>query len=115
LIACCGIDCSQCPTLRATISDDRQELERLAAMRRDHFGHPEITVESMPCDGCLASGRLSWTCVACPIRACAMDRGLGSCARCEEMDNCDRLHLVHDHMPQAKAALDALRQRPNIP
>lgn len=112
LIACCGIDCAECPTFRATQSDDRQELERLAALRRENYGRPDVTSESMPCDGCLANGRLGWTCSVCPIRACAMARGLESCAHCEDLDGCDTLRPVHEHMPQARAALDALRQWP---
>jgi hypothetical protein len=109
LIACCGIDCSECPTFRATQSDDSRELERLAAMRRENFGHLEITAESMPCDGCVASGRLSWTGTACPIRTCAAGRGFVSCALCQSLDSCDTLRTVHDHMPQARTALDGLR------
>jgi len=64
----------------------------------------------MPCDGCTSGGRLSWTCVVCSIRACASEHGLETCGPCENLDACDKLRPVHDYMPQAKAALDALRR-----
>ena len=109
LIAYCGIDCSKCPTYLATQSGDRGELDRLAAMRRENFGDPRFTADSMPCDGCSGDGRLSETCAVCPIRSCAVTRSLDTCARCDGYDGCDKLPMVHNHLPAAKAVLDALR------
>jgi hypothetical protein len=114
-IAYCGSDCSACPTYLATQSGDRSELERLAALRRKSFGRAGITVESMPCDGCSAGGRLSWTCAVCPIRACAVACGHGTCDECDGYDDCEKLPMVHSHLPEAKATLDACRSRPARP
>jgi hypothetical protein len=109
LIAYCGIDCSTCPTYLATQSDDRHELERLAAMRRKNYGDPGITADSIICDGCTVCGRLSGTCAVCPIRNCAITRSLETCGQCDEYDSCGKLPMVHTHVPEAKAVLDALR------
>ena len=67
LIAYCGLDCAKCPAYVATQSGDPAELERVAAEWREAFNMPDLTVESLICDGCLpgqASGRLSSSAVS---------------------------------------------------
>jgi hypothetical protein len=45
LIAYCGLTCSHCPAYIATQAGDRAELERVAAMWREEYHAPDITVE----------------------------------------------------------------------
>jgi hypothetical protein len=110
MIAYCGLDCARCPACVATQADDREALERTAAMWREQFNAPEITADSIICDGCPATdGRLSGYCSICEIRACALGRGLETCAPCAEYDGCAKLAPFHQHSPEAKATLDGLR------
>jgi hypothetical protein len=105
----CGLDCAQCPAYVATQTDDREALERTAAMWREQFNVPEITAESIVCDGCASDGRLSGYCSICEIRACAQGRGLETCAPCAEYAGCSKLTAFHQHAPEAKATLDGMR------
>jgi hypothetical protein len=109
MIAACGLDCVQCPAYTATQADDWEALERTAAMWREQFNSPYITADSIVCDGCKGGGRLSEYCSMCEIRACALERGLETCAPCADYDGCGKLAAFHEHAPEAKAALDGIR------
>lgn len=109
MIAYCGLDCAKCPAYVATQAGDREALERTAAMWREQFSAPEITADSIVCDGCMMDGRLSGYCSICEIRACALGRSLATCAPCAEYDGCGKLAAFHEHAPEAKATLDGLR------
>jgi hypothetical protein len=110
MIAYCGLDCGQCPAYVATQANDREALERTAATWREQFNAPEITADSIICDGCpTTDGRLSGYCSICEIRACALERGLETCAPCAEYEGCGKLAAFHKHAPGAKATLDAIR------
>ena len=109
MIAYCGLDCVKCPAYIATQSGENEELEKVAAMWREQFSAPEITADSIVCDGCKGGGRLTGYCMICEIRACAMGRGVETCAPCAEYDGCGKLAAFHQHSPEAKATLDGLR------
>ncbi|MBN1976865.1 MAG: DUF3795 domain-containing protein [Anaerolineae bacterium] len=111
MIAYCGLDCGHCPAYVATQADDREGLERTAAMWREQFNAPEITADSIVCDGCMVAdgGRIAGYCSICGIRACARARSLGTCAPCAEYVGCGKLAPFHEHSPEAKATLDAIR------
>jgi hypothetical protein len=111
MIVYCGLDCGQCPTYVATQSGEREELEKVAAMWREQFNAPEITADSIVCEGCLVAegGRIAGYCSICEVRACARARGLETCAPCAEYVGCGKLAAFHQHSPEAKATLDAIR------
>ena len=109
MIAYCGLDCGQCPAYVATQSGDQEALEKTAAMWREQFSSPQITAESIVCDGCTGGGRLSGYCNICEIRSCASGRSLETCAPCADYVGCAKLATIHDHGPEAKATLDGLR------
>ena len=89
---------------------NREALEKTAAMWREQFNAPEITADSIICDGCpTTDGRLSGYCSICEIRACAVGRGVETCAPCAEYGGCAKLVAFHEHSPEAKATLDGLR------
>jgi hypothetical protein len=110
MIVYCGLDCAKCPAYIATQADDREALEKTAVMWREQFNSPYITADNIVCDGCSTTdGRLSGYCSICEIRACALERGLETCAPCAEYDGCGKLAAFHEHAPEAKATLDELR------
>jgi hypothetical protein len=110
MIAYCGLDCVRCPAYIATQANDRAALEKVAAEWREAFD-PNITADSIICDGCLVAdgGRIAGYCSICEIRACARGRKLNTCAPCIEYESCAKLAGFHEHAPEARATLDGIR------
>ncbi len=109
LIAYCGLVCTECPAYVATRANDPAELERVAAMWREEFNAPDITAESILCDGCTASGRKSGYCAECEIRACAVAMAVATCAHCADYGRqwgCKKLEDFLRHAPEARAVLN---------
>lgn len=109
MIAYCGLTCTDCPAYIATQTNDWVELEHVAAQWRELFNAPEITANTIVCDGCQANQRLSGYCTTCQIRACAMNLKVATCAHCEAYP-CDLLTGFLAGAPRAKVTLDAIRQ-----
>lgn len=88
MIGYCGYNCHLC----AARSDDPAVRQQLVDGWRRIFGHQMYTVENVRCDGCLSDGRLADK--QCKARPCAIERGLQSCAFCEDFI-CDKIkHLL---------------------
>ena len=108
IIAFCGILCSECEAYKATQSGDQAELERVAAAWHEQFS-PDITAAAIICDGCLATqGPRCSYCAECPIRACAIDRGVQSCAHCADY-GCSMIEQFLSHAPEMRKTLDEMR------
>ena len=109
IVAYCGLTCTECEAYLATQANDRTALERVAAKWREEYHNPNVTVDYVICDGCLAgNGRLGGHCPDCDIRTCAVARGVTNCAYCDDY-GCDRLEGFFSFVPTARAALDAIR------
>lgn len=88
MIGYCGYNCHLC----AARSDDPAVRQKLVDGWRRIFGHQSYTAENVICDGCLSNGRLADK--QCKARPCAMERGVRSCAYCDEFV-CDKVrHLL---------------------
>jgi hypothetical protein len=85
IIAYCGLVCSDCSAYVATQANDQEALERVAAQWREEYNAPNITVESVICDGCLDGGRL--------------------CSHCA----CEKLEKFFGFVPGARGVLDEIR------
>jgi hypothetical protein len=113
VIAYCGLVCSECPAYVATQADDREALERVAAQWREEYNAPEITVESVICDGCLTGERKCSHCAECEIRACGVARGVANCGVCDEYARedatCEKIEGFFEFVPDARAVLDEFR------
>jgi hypothetical protein len=111
IVAYCGLVCTNCPAYTATQADDRAALERVAAEWREAFNAPQITADSIVCDGCLGhnGGRLSGYCLECQIRACGVERGVVNCAHCADYA-CEKLEGFFGHAEEARAVLDEVRR-----
>lgn len=111
IIAYCGLLCDSCPAYIATQADDRAALEEVAARWREEYNAPDITVESVICDGCLAdSGRHCGHWFECEVRACGQARSVVNCAHCPAYP-CEKLEGFFDLAPQARAVLDEVRRQ----
>jgi hypothetical protein len=108
IIAYCGLVCSDCPAYIATQANDRAELERVAAQWREEFDSPDMTVESIICDGCLSDGRKCSHWASCDIRACGAARGVANCAHCSEYA-CEKLERFFGMASAARTVLDQVR------
>jgi len=108
MIAHCGLICTDCPAYIATQADDRAALEQVVAQWRVEYNAPQMTVESVICDGCLVEGRKCGHCAECEMRACALARGVENCGHCDEYP-CDRVAGFFAVVPDAKVVLDGVR------
>jgi hypothetical protein len=108
IIAYCGLVCSDCSAYIATQANDRVALQRVVEQWRQELDAPDMTVESVICDGCLGQGRKCGYCAACEIRACGVSRGVANCAHCTDYA-CDKLEGFFGMAPNAQAVLDQVR------
>ena len=108
IISYCGITCSECDAYLATQAKDTRELERVAAAWSEAY-KTDIPAAAIMCDGCLATeGPLSSYCSECGIRACAIDRGVTSCAHCEDY-GCDTLEGFVSQVSGLRQVLEGMR------
>lgn len=99
LIAFCGLDCASCEARTATIHND-DALRARVAQDWSALNHVEIRPEDINCMGCRVDGVKTPFCDRlCPIRQCALQRGVAHCGECAEMAHCDTLHRVTDNAP----------------
>ncbi len=111
MISFCGIDCSACPTYRATQADDDAKRAKVAAFWSRMF-NTEITIADINCDGCgQDSGRLFGHCRTCSVRLCAREKGKDSCGLCSDY-SCEKLDSLLAILPmeEPRKNLEAIRQ-----
>lgn len=109
IVAYCGLVCSACSAYIATQSGDPAALEQVAAQWREEYHAPDITVESVMCDGCLTGTHKCGHCAECEIRACGVVHGVVNCAYCAEYDACEKIRGFFAMVPPARETLDAIR------
>ena len=108
MIAYCGLDCEGCEARLATVNDD-EALRRKVAANWSELNGVEITPEMIHCSGCRIDGVKTPFCESlCPIRQCAMGRGLETCGGCPEMDGCPELGMITAHNAQALETLKGI-------
>ena len=84
-IAYCGLDCEGCDARIATANNDDALREKVAKLWSELNGVP-ITPDMIFCDGCRMNGRKTPYCESlCPIRQCALEKGVSTCAGCGEL------------------------------
>ena len=114
MIAYCGLGCQTCAIYLAAREENKEERERMrteiAQLCREQYGMAYEPEDITDCDGCRADeGRLFSACKGCAIRKCARQRGLESCAYCDEYV-CERLEAFFATEPTAKTRLDEMRE-----
>ena len=78
MIGYCGYNCHLC----AARSDDPVVRQKMVDGWRRVFGYENYTAENVKCDGCRSDGKVADT--SCMARPCAKERGVESCAYCDE-------------------------------
>jgi hypothetical protein len=109
LIAACGLDCANCEAYNATQVGDLDALAMVAEKWKVEYASPELTADTIQCDGCMLEGRKIGHCAECNIRQCVTDRGFENCAACPDY-GCEKLEGFLKFAPLARANLEALRQ-----
>ena len=100
-IACCGLDCETCEARLATVNNDDALRAKVAKLWSDLNG-VEITPEMINCVGCRINGVKTPYCESlCPIRQCALGRGVETCGDCSEMESCEKLGPITEHNSDA--------------
>ncbi len=109
MIAYCGLVCTDCGAHQATMANDPEAIERVAAQWRVDHNNPSIVAEGVWCEGCLAEGRRCFHCADCDVRACGAEHGVANCAHCSAYETCATIQRFTGLVPQAKETLDAIR------
>jgi len=108
MIAYCGLDCAKCEGYQASQADDDGKRAKVARDWSARY-RADIRPEQINCDGCRGEGRKFSHCNNCEIRRCGVERGVDNCARCDEYA-CEKLEAFFQVAPEARAALDGLRE-----
>lgn len=108
-IAYCGLHCEACEARLATVNND-DALRQSVAREWSELNGVEITPEMINCVGCRIDGVKTPYCESlCPIRQCAMGRGMETCGSCGEMENCGKLRAIITNNAEALQNLRAER------
>ena len=106
MIAFCGLDCSKCDAYIATINDD-DALRKKTASLWAKLNNAPILPEHINCNGCRADGRKTVYCQSiCRVRQCALNKGVGTCGSCPEVDTCPVVGTIHSYDPEARKNLE---------
>lgn len=101
LTAYCGLDCETCDARLATIRDDA-ELRRKTADLWTELNGVEIAPEDINCLGCRVDGPKTPFCeFLCPIRQCALRKGVETCGECSMLESCDFIRMITDNNEEA--------------
>ncbi|MCQ2146498.1 MAG: DUF3795 domain-containing protein [Bacteroidales bacterium] len=92
LIAYCGLDCGACEARKATLTNDDELRKEVSRKWCQMNGTDQITPETINCEGCRTGGvKFAYCDYMCPIRKCALSKGIDTCADCPEKESCDML------------------------
>ena len=105
-IAYCGLDCETCEARIATVNDDN-DLRAKVAKEWSELNKADITPEMINCSGCRISGiKFAYCDSLCPIRQCAMGKGLETCGNCSEMKTCEKVGAIIGNNSEALDRLE---------
>lgn len=109
LLGFCGLDCAECEAYQATQANDEAAKLALLTKWRVEYNAPDMTLESITCEGCTSSGILGGYCQACPVRACAVTRGVTNCGYCDDYETCETLQDFLANVAIARENLELVR------
>lgn len=117
-ISYCGLVCKTCPIHIATREENEEKQLQMRAdvarMCREHYHKNYEAKDIIDCDGCRAGGRLFFYCKDCPIRNCATEKKVETCAHCDQYA-CAQLEAFFANDPSARTRLDEIRRQLGTP
>jgi len=78
MVGYCGYNCQLC----AARSEELAVRQKMVEGWRKLYGFENYTAENVKCDGCPSDGKVADK--QCKARPCAKEKGLKSCAYCDE-------------------------------
>ena len=108
----CGLICQSCQIYLATRAPDEDKKYKMrveiAREIEKHYGQECKAEDVGDCDGCKTEGgRLFST--DCQIRICAVEKGIASCAYCQDYP-CEALEKLFTTDLGARERLDTIRK-----
>lgn len=105
VFAGCGLNCSECPVLIATKTEDSKLRADTAEIWSSYFDK-RLNPEELYCDGCKTKhGKLFGWCHECPVRLCVEKREIECCADCQAYP-CKNIEQIHEINPKAKWVIE---------
>ncbi len=108
LYAFCGLNCADCAAYVATREHDVKAQEKILAEWRIAYNSPDMPISAVTCYGCTATESCGGYCTECPVRACANQRGVETCAHCPDY-GCEILEGFLQAAPEVRKQLEAIR------
>ena len=113
-LAYCGLSCHGCGIYLATREQDPEKKHEMkvdiAWQIKEHYGQELKPEDVTDCDGCkVETGRLFSGCENCQIRKCASERGVETCAHCDEYA-CEKLEEFLAKEPTSRERLDEIKK-----
>lgn len=109
MIACCGVDCLVCPAYIATKANEDKLRVEAAKLWTEQFQF-EIKPEQINCTGCKSEGKRFFYCRICGIKKCVEEKGLETCAYCDDF-GCEKIEGLMQMDPNVKKSLEEQRQK----
>jgi len=101
-IGACGDDCLFCLRYKATISNNKEELERVKKLWVAlGWREPDFDVEKMKCSGC---SKENINCGCPELRDCVFSKGLKNCGLCSSYP-CELTKTVFEKAEKAFCSL----------
>lgn len=93
LLGYCGIYCGSCDIYVSCKTGDSAKQQEIADwLKRYHDA--DCPAEEIRCSGCHGPLEEHWS-VACKVRICAVERGVVTCADCDDYENCHTLETFY--------------------
>ncbi|MDO5122387.1 MAG: DUF3795 domain-containing protein [Erysipelotrichaceae bacterium] len=104
-IAYCGLNCETCEARIATINND-DLLRKNVAESWSKLNAVEIAPEMINCTGCRLDGPKTPFCESlCPIRQCALKKGIQTCGECADVKTCEKAQMILGTSDEARRNL----------
>lgn len=101
LIAYCGLDCEKCDARLATLKDNHELREKTAKLWSELNG-VAITADMINCMAAVQTTlKRRFAVVLCPIRKCALDKGVETCGDCENIKQCQIVGKIIENNSEA--------------
>ncbi|OIP04384.1 MAG: hypothetical protein AUJ97_02760 [Bacteroidetes bacterium CG2_30_32_10] len=108
IIACCGLDCATCDARIATLTNDNDLRAKTAEKWKVQYNAPDISPETINCNGCTEEGIKFAHCNQYEIRNCVISKGFKNCADCDKLESCSIVRNIHKYVPDALENLKSL-------
>jgi hypothetical protein len=113
-LAYCGLICQTCQIYLATREPDKEKQYKMrvdiAKEIKKYYGEETKPEDVRDCDGCKTEGGRLFCNNDCSMRVCAIEKGIESCAYCDDYP-CQDLEKLFTTDPGARERLDKIRSK----